>query len=420
MKKIVLSVIALAGGVSILSAQSLDDGKKALYYHKFTSAAQILQQVVQKDPKDAEAAYWLGQVYLDDPNVVGGVQKATQLYQQTATAVGPNSWLLVGLGQVDYINKNNTAAEDKFEQAKTLSSKLKGKKDKNQELILTAIGRASAYGNKELGDPSYAIPALQNAANLDKTDPEPNIYLGRNFLKLGGDMGGNAYKAYNDAANADPKYAAAYYYMGLIFHAQDNIEVMDTWYQKGIAADPNYGPIYADYFDYYKDKDANKAKTYLDKYVAVSDKGCDVQYYQAEYSFESGSYQTSLQQAKQMESGACASYGHLPLLMAMDYHRLGDVANATTYAKKFFATASSQSISADDYEFGGYIFMGDSTTADSAVAYLQKAYALDTLPADRSRIADSISFAFSNANKPLEKYKWDRSIPIKRYRIRRI
>lgn len=410
MKKIVFSVVALAGGVSIVSAQSLDDGIKALYYQKFTSATQILQQVVQKDPKDAEAAYWLGQVYLDNKNETNGVQKAAQLYQQTATAVGPNSWLLVGLGQIDYINKNTAAAEQKFEQASQLSSKLKGKKDKNQAAIYTAIGRASAYGDKDLGDPSYAIPLLQQAANLDKTAPEPDLYLGQNFLKLGGDMGSNAYSAYNDAVTRDPKFAAGYYHMGLIFHAQDNFEVMDMWYQKGIAADPNYGPIYADYFDYWKNKDVNKAKTYLDKYVAVSDKGCDVQYYQAEYSFESGTYQQSLDLAKQMENGPCGTYSHLPLLIAMDYHRLGDNANATTYAKKFFTTASPMNISADDYAYGGYILMGDSTTAGEAVTYLQKAYALDTMPADRATIADSISYAFEKANQPQQKYDWDRHV----------
>ncbi|HEY0299008.1 MAG TPA: tetratricopeptide repeat protein [Arachidicoccus sp.] len=412
MKKIVFSVLALAGGVSFVSAQSLDDGIKALYYGKFTSATQILQQVVQKDPKNTEAVYWLGQVYLNDTyGETNGVQKAATLYQQTATANPQDAWILVGLGEIDYINKNNTAAEQKFEQAITLSNSFKGKnKEKNQAAILTGIGRASAYGNKDMGDPSYAIPALQKAANLDKTAPEPDLYLGMNFLKLGGDMGGNAYQAYADAKNRDPKYAAAFYHMGLIFHGQDNYEVMDTWYQQGIAADPNYGPIYADYFDYWKAKDANKAKGFLDKYVGVSDNGCDVQYYQADYLFQAGSYQESLAKGKQMESGSCASFSHLPLLMAMDYHRLGDVANATSYAKKFFASTAASNILADDYAYGGYIFKDDSTMADSAVAYLEKAYELDTLPANRTVYSDSISYALDKANKPVEKYKWDRKV----------
>lgn len=410
MKKIVFSVLAFASGVSIASAQKLDDGIQALYYQKFTSATQILQQLVQKDPKDAEAAYWLGQVYLDNKNETNGLQKTTQLYQQVATAAGPNSWLLVGLGQIDYINKNTSAAEQKFEQAIQLSNKLKGKKDKNQAAIYTAIGRASAYGDKDLGDPSYAIPLLQQAANLDKTAPEPDLYLGMNFLKLGGDMGGNAYTAFNDAVTRNSKYAAGFYHMGLIFQAQDNFEVMQTWYEKGLAADPNYGPIYAAYFDYWKNKDVNKAKNYLDKYVAVSDKGCDVQYYQADYSFQAGSYQQSLQQAKQMESSACSTYSHLPLLIAMDYHRLGDTANAATYAKKFFASASPMNINADDYAYGGYILMSDSATVDEAIGYLQKAYAMDTMPADRAVISDSISYAFEQANQPQQKYDWDRFV----------
>jgi len=356
MKKIVFSVLTVAGSVAFATAQNLNDGIQALYYGKYTKATQILEQLVQKDPRNDQAVYWLGQVYIDPKNsgVSDGVQKAATLYQQTA-ALGVNSpWILVGQGQIDYINHKNDAAEQKFEQAST-GSYFKGKsKDADLAKILTAIGRASAYGNKDVGDPAYAIPALQKALTLDKVAPEPDLYLGINFLKMGGDQGGNAYNAFNDAVQRNPKYAAAYYQMGLIWHAQDNIEAMNEWYEKGIAADPAYAPIYLDYFTYWKTKNIDSAKIYLDKYVTNSDGGCDVQYYQANYLFQAGSYQESINKAKQMESGACANYAHLPLLFAMNYHRVGDSAQAVTYAKKFFAGTATYD--PWDYAMGGFIY----------------------------------------------------------------
>jgi len=409
MKKIVFSVLTVASGFTFVTAQNLNDGIQALYYGKYTKATQILQQLVQKDPKNDQAAYWLGQVYLSNTSgEADGVQKAATLYQQTA-ALGVNSpWILVGQGQIDYINHKNDAAEQKFEQASS-GSYFKGRnKDADLAKILTAIGRASAYGNKDIGDPSYAIPALQKALTLDKTAPEPDLYLGINFLKMGGDQGGNAYNAFNDAVQRNPKYAAAYYQMGLIWHAQDNFEAMDEWYQKGLAADPTYAPIYWDYYTYWKTRDVSKAKDYLDKYVANSDGGCGVQYYQAEYLFEAGSYQESIAKAKQMETGACAGYAHVPLLLAMNYHRLGDSAQAVSYAKSFF----SSTVPSDpwDFAYGGFIYKDVTGMQDTAADYLIRAYDMDTTPSDRAIFADSIAYALDKAGDYQAKYNWDRKL----------
>lgn len=410
MKKIVLSFLALASGIAFASAQKLEDGIQALYYGKFTSAEQTFQQVVQKNPQDGQSIYWLGQVYLENKNgETDGTGKALDLYQKAANLNSP--WILVGLGEIDYINHKNDAAEQKFEQAITLADKIKGRhKEVDQAAIRTAIGRASAYGDKDLGDPAYAIPKLQEAMNLDKTDPNSALYLGLNFLKLGGDQGGNAYSAFTQASNRDPKFAAADYHLGLIFQSQDNFDVMNQWYQTGITADPTFAPIYLGYFNYYKDKDVNKAKEYLDKYVANSDNGCEVQYYQADYLFQTGSYQESINKAKQMEAGSCATYSHLPLLMAADYHRLGDTTQAVTYAKKFFTTVAPGNIQPYDYAFAGFIYKDIPEMADTAVTYLTKAYDMDTLASDKAMYADSISYALDKANKPIAKYDWLRKL----------
>lgn len=408
MKKVVFSFLAVLTAVSFATAQKLEDGVKALYYQKYSDAEKILQALVTKDAEDGQSIYWLGQVYLD--NTVGeadGVGKAQALYQKYAASNNP--WVTVGLGEIDYINHNKEAAEQKFNAA--LDTKFKGRhKDEEKAALMTAIGRASVYGNRDIGNPAYAIPILQEAMDLDKENPNPALYLGMNFLKLGGDQGGNAFVAFNNAILRDPTFAAAYYRMGRIFHSQNNFEVMDDWYKKGIAADPTYAPIYLDYFDYFKNTDFNKAKVYLDKYVTNSDGGCGVQYYQADYLFRSGNYQESINKGKEMEAGECASYPHLPLLLAVNYHRLGDTAQAVTYAKKFFSTVAPSNILPDDYAFGGFIYKDVPEMADSAIKYLKMAYNLDTIQANKDVYADSIAYALEKANKPIEKYKWLREL----------
>lgn len=411
MKKVVFSFLAVVSAISIATAQSLEEGVKALYYQKYTNAEKILQDVVNKGKEpDGQAIYWLGQVYLDNTyGEADGVAKANTLYQKYAASKDP--WVLVGLGEIDFINHNKQAAEQKFEAALAAADKFKGRhKEEEQAKLMTAVGRASVYGNRDIGDPAYAIPILQKAMDLDKTNPEPCLYLGMNFLKLGGDQGGNAFVAFNNAILRNPAYAAAYYRMGKIFHSQNNFDVMDEWYKKGIAADATYAPIYLDYFDYFKNTDYNKAKGYLDQYVKNSDGGCNVQYFQADYLFRSGSYQESINKGKEMEAGTCANFSHLNLLMAMNYHRLGDTAQSVTYAKKFFSTVAPSNLSADDYAFGGFIYKDVPEMADSAVKYLKIAYDMDTIPAEKAIYADSIAFALEKANKPVEKYQWLRKL----------
>ena len=63
-----------------------------------------------------------------------------------------------------------------------------------------------------------------------------------------------------------------------------------------------------DYFNYYKEKDVNTAKEYLDKWVANADKDCETDYFVGDYLFRAGKYQESLQQAKNMEAGNCKNY----------------------------------------------------------------------------------------------------------------
>lgn len=411
MKKVVFSFLAVVCAVSFAAAQKLEDGVTALYYQKYTDAEKILQDLVNKaKTPDGETIYWLGQVYLDNTyGEADGEAKAQALYQKYASLNDP--WVQVGLGEIDYINKNKQAAEQKFEAAMATASKFRGKhKEEDQCRLFTAIGRASAYGNRDQGDPAYVIQILQKAMDLDKTNPYPCVYLGINFLKLGGDQGGNAFVAFNNSITRNPKFALGYYRMGKIFHSQNNFEVMDEWYKKGIAADPTYAPIYLDYFDYFKNTDYNKAKTYLDLYVKNSDGGCNVQYFQADYLFRSGNYQESINKGKEMEAGTCANFSHLNLLLAMNYHRLGDTAQAVSYAKKFFANTSASNLLPDDYAFGGFIYKDVPEMADTAVKYLKIAYDLDTIPAEKAIYADSIAAALEKANKPVEKYQWLRKL----------
>ena len=59
--------LLVAGVVSLCNiafAQTVDQGKKFLYYQRYQSAKDMLQKVLASNPNNIEATYWLGQALL--------------------------------------------------------------------------------------------------------------------------------------------------------------------------------------------------------------------------------------------------------------------------------------------------------------------------------------------------------------------
>jgi len=377
MKKIILPLFTLLSISSIVSAAGIDDGRKLLNYERLTSARQSFQQVVASDPKNAQAIYWLGQVYIAQDKL----DSAKLLYQNALTGGLNDPWIWIGQGQVDILQGGDVnAAKQKFEQAITATTSTKGKNKGPNSDILNAIGRAMASGGSQMGDPNYGIDKLKQAAQIDQKNPDIYINMGLCYRKLGGEQGGQAFEAFRQASAIDPQNPRPYYYIGRIYQSQRNKESMNEWYNKAIAADATFAPVYLQYFQYYSETDVSAAKEYLDKYVANADKDCTTDYFVGDYLFRAGKYQESLAKAKEMEAGACKDFPRLNVLYAYDYDRLGDSVQARSYIQKYFiAAAGSDDIQPADYAFAGEVLAKFPETNDTAIAYLTKAVELDTV-----------------------------------------
>ena len=63
-----LTLIALFFATVII-AQSLEDGRKLMYYEKYISAKNVFQNLVNTNANNVDAVYWLGQsMILPDEN----------------------------------------------------------------------------------------------------------------------------------------------------------------------------------------------------------------------------------------------------------------------------------------------------------------------------------------------------------------
>jgi len=384
MKKTLFLMAGLALATICTKAQSVEDGIKNLYYGKTQSAKNAFQQVVSKNPKDGRAIYWLGQSMLvrGSEDVAG----AQQLYQNALNSGVNDPYILVGQGQLDLIKGDTNAAKQKFEQAITMST---GKKGKQNPDVLSAIGRANAYGSAKIGDPAYAIDKLKIANQLAPTNADVLINMGINYLKMGSDRGGDAVQAFQNAAAADPKFTAvAYDRIGNVYKSQDNKTAMEDAYSKAIAADATFAPVYFDWFDYYKNRDVNAAQEYLNNYVKYADQDCTTAYFKADYLFRAGKYEESKAQADSMANGQCANFPGLNILYAYNYDRLGDSAQAKSYMDKYFTTARTNGtdVDPDYYLLAGKVYSKFPGMEDTAVNYLVKAMDIDTAAKKQTKI----------------------------------
>lgn len=400
MKKISLVMLSFMVFAAAI-AQNVNEGIKQLYYQKNTTARQTLQNAVTANPKDATAIYWLGQAYLagNSPDV----NAARALYQKALNEGVNDPLIWVGMGHIDLLAGKRNEARQNFEAA--ITNSLDRKKNPSP-VVLAAIGRANADGGSAIGDPQYGIDKLKQAASLNAADPEIYVNMGINYQKLGGDRGGDAVQSYNAALQRDPKYARALYRIGKVYESQQNKELFEDYYARAIAADPAYTPTYLALYDYYKNRDVNKALGSLQSYIQYAEPNPENEYFMADYLYRAGKYQESINKGKELE----AKYGltqlpKLNVLYAYNYDRLKDSVQARNYIQKYLTTAAPEQLIPDYYVLAGSIVGKFPGSEAQASGYFEKAVELDTIRSNRVDYATAAAQLFEKSqNFPLQYY----------------
>jgi tetratricopeptide (TPR) repeat protein len=411
MKKTVSLMLTAMLAAQCLMAQ-LPDGIKFLNYDKLKSAKEAFQKAYDANPKDGQNVYWLGQALMatdgGDPTKEQ-VAEAKALYQKALQELGSDAWLLVGMGHVGILTgEDMNSVKQKFEQAITATTETKGKnKGKPNPGILNAIGRANAYVASNLGDHAYAVDKLKQAGAIDLTNPDIYINMGINYLKMGGENGGEAVKAYQEAINRDPKSAKAMYRIGKIYQSQNNKDLFEKYFNDAIAADPAFPPVYYAYFDYYANKDITVAKGYLDKFVANAEKDPLNDLYLANYLFLAGKNAESLTKAKELESSVGSkALPKLDILLALNYDRTGDSVQAKNYLIKYFDNAPADKMVPGDYELAVKVFSKFPGSEKQAVTYLEKAMNSDTSKVNKLNYMRQAAELYSSAKMYPQELEW--------------
>lgn len=397
---------------NMLFAQNVDQGRKLLYYERYKGAKETFEKVLAANPNNIDAVYWLGQTLLEMRDSIA----AKALYQKALASNGNAPLLLAGIGQVELMEGKANDARQRFETALTLT--------KNRDInVLNAVARANV--NARPGDAKYAIEKLNQATQVKGfKDAETYLLLGDAYRKL--IDGGNAVTSYNKALTLDPKLAAAKTRIGRVYLTQNNPEYFLPAFESATQLDPAYIPAYYELFYYYYFRDVNKAAGYLDKYIANTDPGEEVEYLKTDFLYASAKFKEARDKAQQLIS----QYGEkvnprMYRLIAYTSDTLGDMAAAKQAMTTFLAKAPGDLVLPADYEelaninaktpgseAEAFVNLQKAVEKDTAVVnkikYIQKAAGLAKKQGNRKEEANWLGVAYRLDPKPNQNdlYNW--------------
>jgi predicted Zn-dependent protease len=394
---VLLLAAVLIGNFS--KAQTLEEGRKFLYYEKFISAKSTFEKLLAANPNNADAAYWLGQTLIAD-NDNKDIAGAKALYLKTLAANSNSALLTAGVGHIELLEGKTADARNRFETAISLSG---GK----NAAVLNAVGFANADFDSKLGDANYAIQKLKQATELKgMKDPDVWTNLGDAYRKI--QDGGEAQSAYEKALSLDTKYARAKYRIGRIFQTQgaQQEEIYMRHYNDAIALDANYCPVYFTLQQYYYSINVNKSADYLEKYLNC--KGTDEPnacYLRTALKAAQGQYQATIAKGKE-----CIAAGDknpkLWGIIAYQYAKLGDSINAKLYFEEFFERETPAKIGPTDYETFAAILLKIPGNEAQAGTYIDKGVQLAEKEEDKVLLLKSIASTYEKRKQYKDAADW--------------
>ena len=360
MKKIVTIPLLLL--VFSAFAQEINHVEDLLYYKKYESAENLLNQLVKNNPENAEAWYLLSEVQDS-----GSELDLKNALQNAPANIKEYPYFLIATGKMLLEETKKEEAEKYFEQA------LEKTKYRKPEIIL-AIAKAQIVS--ENGDANYAIELLNKAIKKDKHNPALYTELGKAYRKL--NNGTEAFKAFRQAIEVDNNFAEAYYLTGMIFRTQNNSDLYLEYFNKAIKADVKYAPAYYQLYYHYYFRNVNTAKEYLEKYVALSDHKIENDYDYTDILYLTKNYKQAIELAKKLiETDKEKTPARIYKLIAYSYHESDDHSNAFDYLRRYFGAAPDSILIAKDFILVADLY-AERHKIDSAMFFYKVGVELET------------------------------------------
>ena len=373
-----LLVAGVAGLCNSVFAQTVDQGKKFYYYKRYKSAKDVFDKVLAANPNNIDAIYWDGQTLLAMKDSVA----ARDLYSKALQTNGNAPMLLAGMGGVELRFGKAQDARAHFDMALQLT--------KERDVpVFNAVAQNNIEATQ--GDLQYALEKLNAATNVKHfNDPETYVLMGDAYRRL--IDGGNAVQAYQKALTMDPNLAEAEYQIAKIYLTQNNKDYFLPDFEKAVQMDPAYAPAWYELFYYYYNhwspENIPKATDALNKYIANSDPGPDVDLTQTDFLIVTGKFADAKAKAQAIISAAGDKVNpDFYKKVAYCCDTLGDPSCAQQNIATYFAKQDTAKVIPLDYVLRAMIEgkSTDSATREKAFADYGLAIQKDTLAENKAK-----------------------------------
>lgn len=379
--KIAVAAVSLVCLGSAVSAQSLDDAKKAIDAEQYQKAKSMLKNLTVTEANKDENYFYLGWAYLKEDEA-----DSAKIWFNKGIAVNPKSSLnYVGLGAIAHLDKDNTTAINNFNQAISLAPKKDTKPYVyiGKSYLLTAGGAAPATA-----DAQAALAVLQKGEAISKNDAELELTLGNASSAL---MNGtDAYTYYGNAQTLAPKWPAPIVAQGVTLKNANNFEDAIGNFKKAIELDPNYGPAYREWAETdarWARNDAkvalekdNEAITEYQKFLSLTDHSVESEMRYADFLITAGKYQELETVAKQL-AGSANSNLRIYRYLGYAAYENKDYSAGLSAMNTWMTKADPKRIIGRDYLYLGRLQMASGQDS-VGMGNLRKAYEIDTTQTD--------------------------------------
>jgi len=149
MGAILLSLVTFG----LVQSQTLDEALKLMKNERLEDAYNMLREVIKKEPNNANAYYYLGEIvlksYLNDPysnTLEEAVMEAKASFQKGLAVDSTKMLNNIGMGMIALMTRNDTVTADNYfrKVEKTIPTKYKKFTD-NDYTLLIKLGQAQLY-----------------------------------------------------------------------------------------------------------------------------------------------------------------------------------------------------------------------------------------------------------------------------------
>lgn len=336
MKKTFFLSLLLAGG--LLASAQTQGYKDGIEYYKagqYDNARTILERTLNDATTDQSLAnYYLGQVAL-----VNGNKAAAKAYFDKGMSLNAdNAYNYVGIGALDLLSGQESAANDAFNKALKLA-----KKDAE-----VSVSIARAYYNADAVKYAKEIQKNLEKARKDSKSQAPSIYILEGDMLMDKQEYGSAAAKYENAIFNDPsnsegyvKYANSYFYVNKNYAIQKLEELLQRQPNSAMAQ----RELAEKYFkaDYWK-----KASDLYGTYIQNPNHFPEDKARYAVLLYWGEKYNESLNVANEILASDPSNF-LMQRVRFLNQTALKDYDNAIASAKKFFEQNTGGNFTTNDY-----------------------------------------------------------------------